>query len=90
MTAALKDYERAATKVLQTFVTRIEAASQPPMIYHYTNDAGLKGIIESGKLWFSDIFGLNGPSELRHGLAVAIDVLERIPGHLDAYPAYRK
>jgi hypothetical protein len=49
MTAALKDYERTATKVLQTFVTRIEAASQPPMIYHYTNDAGLKGIIESGK-----------------------------------------
>jgi hypothetical protein len=46
------------------------------MIYHYTNDTGLKGIIESGKLWFSDIFGLNDPSELRHGLAVAIDVLK--------------
>ena len=46
------------------------------MIYHYTNDAGLQGIIESGKLWFSDIFGLNDPSELRHGLKVAIDVLK--------------
>jgi Protein of unknown function (DUF2971) len=46
------------------------------MIYHYTNDAGLKGIIESGKLWFSDIFGLNDPSEFRHGLKVAIDVLK--------------
>jgi hypothetical protein len=27
-------------------------------------------------LWFSDIFGLNDPSELRHGLKVAIDVLK--------------
>jgi hypothetical protein len=46
------------------------------MIYHYTDDLGLRGIIESGKLWFSDIFGLNDPSELRHGLGVAIRALK--------------
>jgi hypothetical protein len=46
------------------------------LIYHYTSDTGLQGIIESGKLWFSDIFGLNDPTELRHGLKVAIDVLK--------------
>jgi hypothetical protein len=76
MAAALRYYERAATGVLQRFVTTIEATRPPSMIYHYTNDAGLGGIIESGKLWFSDIFGLNDPSELRHGLKVAIDVLK--------------
>jgi hypothetical protein len=76
MTAALNTYERAATEILQGFVTAIEATPPPPMIYHYTNDAGLQGIIESGKLWFSDIFGLNDPSELRHGLKVAIGVLK--------------
>ncbi|MFZ3351214.1 MAG: DUF2971 domain-containing protein [Xanthobacteraceae bacterium] len=76
MKTALKQYERDATKVLQRFVNTIEATSPPPMVYHYTNDAGLRGIIESGKLWFSDIFGLNDPSELRHGLAAAIDALK--------------
>jgi Protein of unknown function (DUF2971) len=76
MTAALKTYEHAATEILQEFVRAIEASSPPPMIYHYTDDTGLQGIIESGKLWFSDIFGLNDPSELRHGLKVAIDTLK--------------
>lgn len=75
MTAALRTYERVATEVLQDFVSAIEATAPPPMIYHYSNDVGLQGIIQSGKLWFSDIFGLNDPSELRHGLKVAIDVL---------------
>jgi hypothetical protein len=56
MMATLKRYERDATGVLQSFVTKIEAAPRPTIVYHYTNDAGLKGIIESGKLWFSDIF----------------------------------
>jgi hypothetical protein len=76
MMAALKTNERAATEILQHFVTAVEAKPPPAIIYHYTNDAGLQGIIESGKLWFSDVFGLNDPSELRHGLKIAIDVLK--------------
>ena len=46
----------------------IEAAKPPPMLYHYTNEMGFKGIMESGTLRFSDIFDMNDPSELRHGL----------------------
>jgi hypothetical protein len=61
---------------LQAFVTAVEATPAPPMLYHYTNDAGLKGIIENGTLWFTDIFGLNDPSELRHGFRIAIDILK--------------
>jgi hypothetical protein len=82
MTAALKTYERDATNLLQDFVTKLEATPPPPMIYHYTNDAGLKGILESGQLWFSDIFGQNDPSELRHGLGLAVRALKsRIADH---------
>jgi hypothetical protein len=76
MSDALKAYEREATDILQAFIGTIEAKPAPPMLYHYTNGDGLKGIIESGKLWFTDIFGLNDPSELRHGLSVAINILK--------------
>jgi Protein of unknown function (DUF2971) len=76
MAEAIRQYERDATKVLQGFVNTVEAKKPPPVLYHYTNDAGLAGIIESGKLWFSDIFALNDPSELRHGLSIAIETLK--------------
>jgi hypothetical protein len=48
----------------------------PPIIYHYTNDVGLRGILESGQLWFTDIFNLNDPSELRQGLSHAVSILK--------------
>jgi hypothetical protein len=34
------------------------------------------GIIESGQFRFSDIFAQNDPSELRHGLTIAIGILK--------------
>jgi hypothetical protein len=70
MAGALKRYEREATDVLQTFINTVEAKPPPSMLFHYTDAAGLRGIVESGKLWFSDIFGQNDPSELRHGLLI--------------------
>jgi hypothetical protein len=48
-------------------------------LYHYTDGRGLKGIIESGKIWFSDYRHLNDPSELVHGIGIAHDVAHRIP-----------
>jgi len=48
----------------------------PPTLYHYTTDAGLYGILETGSLWLSDIFFLNDPSELRHGISLAVAVLK--------------
>jgi hypothetical protein len=76
MAKAIKRYEVEATKILHAFITTIEATKPPALLYHYTNDAGLAGIIESGQLRFSDIFALNDPSELRHGLSVAIEALK--------------
>lgn len=76
MTDMLRKYENQATAILTEFVQKIEAAKPPPMLYHYTNEMGFKGIMESGTLRFSDIFDMNDPSELRHGLTAAINVLK--------------
>ena len=76
MAKAILRCDAEATKVLQAFINAVEAKKPPPVLYHYTNDAGLAGIVESGRLWFSDIFALNDPSELRHGVSIAIDLLK--------------
>jgi Protein of unknown function (DUF2971) len=76
MVKALLQYEAEATKALETFVQTVEAKKPPPMLYHYTTEMGLRGILESGNLWFSDIFAQNDPSELRHGLSIATAILK--------------
>ena len=38
-----------------------------PVVFHYTNDSGLFGILTSGTLHLGDVFKMNDPSELRHG-----------------------
>jgi hypothetical protein len=42
-------------------------------LYHYTDGLGLRGIIESGQIWFTDYRHLNDPSELVHGIDMAHD-----------------
>jgi hypothetical protein len=76
MAKAIVRYDAEATKILRAFINTVEAKKPPPVLYHYTNDVGLAGIVERGQLWFSDIFALNDPSELRHGLGIAIDLLK--------------
>jgi hypothetical protein len=48
----------------------------PPVIYHYTNDLGLRGILQEGKFWLTDIFNLNDPSELKHGISLLIKAFD--------------
>jgi hypothetical protein len=50
-------------------------ANEPDNLYHYTNDQGLLGILKNRSLWLTDIFALNDPSELKHGIECACDVL---------------
>lgn len=50
-------------------------------LYHYTTVAGLKGIIESESIWFTDFRHLNDPSEIEHGIELCRDVIRlRKPG----------
>ena len=43
-------------------------------LYHYTDGAGLRGIISSGQIWFTDYRHLNDPSEFLHGIDTAHDI----------------
>ncbi len=75
MAAKLAEFNRRAQEIIVGFVAGVEALPPPSVIYHYTDDVGLRGILESGTLWLSDIFNLNDPSELSHGFSHAISIL---------------
>ena len=47
-------------------------------IYHYTSPQGLKGIIEDGAIWFSDMRFLNDTSELTYIYKIASSLLIHI------------
>ena len=47
-------------------------------LYHYTNEGGLRGIVESQKIWFTNYLHLNDPSELRYGMTIADRLLREI------------
>jgi len=75
MRQAIQVFFRKAEAIVNSFASTLDKQPPPSIIYHYTNDAGLRGIIETGKLWFTDIFNLNDPTELRHGLNPALEIL---------------
>lgn len=75
MQDALERFNDDAQEIVHSFLATVESQTRPPIVYHYTNDSGLKGILETGQLWLTDIFSLNDPSELTHGFSVAIDAL---------------
>jgi hypothetical protein len=72
---ALKEFDTKADQIIKSFLGTLEAQKPPSIIYHYTNDVGLRGILETGKLWLNDIFDLNDPSELKHGLSLALNLM---------------
>jgi hypothetical protein len=88
MRDALNRFSREGKQIVESFLGTLESQEPPPIIYHYTNDLGLRGILESGQLWLTDIFSLNDPSELRHGFSHAIKVLNSKVGN--GSPASRK
>jgi hypothetical protein len=69
MSAELETFDREAGEILTGFIGDLKSKPPPPILYHYTTDVGLRGILESGKLWLTDIFSLNYPSELKHGFS---------------------
>jgi hypothetical protein len=49
-------------------------------LYHYTDGPGLSGIFESQTLRFTDHRHLNDPSEVRHGVFMAHEVMKALAG----------
>ncbi len=77
MQNALNEFEEEAKKIVASFSEDMGSQPPPQFIYHYTNDVGLKGILETGKIWLSDAFSLNDPSELRHGFSILTSILDK-------------
>ena len=75
MVSAIEEFSREAEEIVGAFTRRVAAQPPPSRIYHYTSDEGLRGILQSGRLWLTDIFSLNDPSELRHGFSPVINAL---------------
>lgn len=71
----LRRIASAGTEVIEPFMRILNERPQPKTLYHYTNDVGLKGILESGKLWLTDVFDMNDPSEISHGISFAVEHL---------------
>ncbi len=74
---ALSRFDKESEEILRSFLGPINGSESPPIIYHYTDANGLRGILETGRLWLSDIFTLNDPSELRHGIFWAAKILKK-------------
>src|SRR5215470_941549 len=54
--------------------------AMPPLLFHYTTQAGLVGIVKSNLLWATNALYLNDSSELRYGLSVARKCLDETKG----------
>jgi Protein of unknown function (DUF2971) len=73
MRQGLDKFNQAAEQLIYSYV--VPPQPPPQIIYHYTNDVGLKGILKTGKLWLTDMFDLNDPTELIHILSQVTNTL---------------
>jgi hypothetical protein len=85
----LSDCDCAIRDVLAPFTLATEAEPTPDTIYHYTDDKGLMGILRDGTLWLTDIFSLNDPSELKHGIGIASDLIRELGRDDEVLPHVR-
>ena len=46
-----------------------------PAVHHYTSLEGALGILESGRVWFTERAHLNDPSEISHGIQIARELM---------------
>jgi hypothetical protein len=76
MRDALDNFNIESNRLNDAFASDVIPKESPPLIYHYTNDVGLRGILEKGTIWLTDIFYLSDPSELRYGFSHAINALK--------------
>lgn len=52
------------------------SSAPPSVLYHYTNAAGLTGILSSGRLWATNYRFLNDRTEVTRGLTLLANVIE--------------
>lgn len=74
----LEDVSIKAVEFMNSFMENLTKEPVPRLLFHYTDGTGLRGILESGKLWLTDINSLNDPSEVTHGLISAIEIIKQL------------
>ncbi len=62
----------------QQLTTEQEATKITEPLYHYTDAAGLCGIVKSQRIWFTSYLHLNDPSELIYGMDIVHRLLKAI------------
>jgi hypothetical protein len=72
LSEAIEEFDRWCGKHLESEQKK-HIITEP--LYHYTDGRGLKGIIESQTIWFTDYRHLNDPSELSYGIEKARDLM---------------
>ena len=70
--------EEFTTWSYQQLRTQQEATKITEPLYHYTDAAGLCGIVKSQRIWFTSYLHLNDPSELIYGLDIVHRLLKAI------------
>ena len=73
MLKAIEDCHERCNAHNDNFTNKLGAV--PDIVYHYTDCTGLLGILKSGKIRLTDIFSLNDPSEVQHGVNLAWEIL---------------
>ncbi|MBD9569018.1 DUF2971 domain-containing protein [Ensifer sp. ENS08] len=79
----LREIPTDAAPKLFTEATCLWRSSQeevPNLLYHYTNVAGLQGIIGNSEIWSSDVSFLNDASELQYAFSMVSEVVQEISG----------
>lgn len=71
-------YKKHIVPLIMQLVKRIDSKPRPYMLYHYTDEAGLRGIISSGVLWASSAAYCNDRSEYQYGLDLCHQAIESI------------
>jgi len=75
----LKDAVAAFTQWSDSYLRAAETRNQVTApLYHYTDAAGLEGIVKNQQLWFTSYTHLNDPSEITYGMRIAKELLSEI------------
>jgi hypothetical protein len=73
--AAIESCHQQCEEILERLTGEFLEDGTPDRLYHYTDGPGLAGILESGSFRLTDIFDLNDPTEVRHGIEQAGRIL---------------
>src|SRR5271155_5477972 len=74
---------KAFNENIQKLYEQLEKTRPDPsgLVFHYTNASGLEGILRTGRLWLTDIFSINDPSELKHGYSTFVEFFKERARH---------